>query len=204
MVDSGGIDFATWYAEERDALVRSLLVIGGDREAVRDAVAEAFSKAYADWGRIAAMASPTGWVYRVGLNELRRRGRRRRVEVRLLRQRSVPPPVAPPDVDPELWAAVAALPPRQREVLVLRYVADMRERDVAAVLGISVGAASAALVAARRRLATELDSRGPDGTGAPAAEPHATAPVSDPTVDAPPRPECSSAAPPTSTEAKDR
>ena len=203
-MDSGGIDFSTWYAEERDALVRSLLVIGGDREAARDAVAEAFSSAYADWGRIAAMTSPTGWVYRVALNELRRRGRRRRIEMRLLGQRSVRPPVAPPDVDPELWAAVAALPPRQREVLVLRYLADMRERDVAAILGISVGAAPAALVAARRRLATELDTRGPDGTPAPAADPRATARVTEAAIDPSPRAECSSAAPPTSTEAKDR
>ena len=48
------------------------------------------------------------------------------------------------------------LPLRQREAVVLRYVADLREREVATVMGISEGAASAALSAARRSLAARL------------------------------------------------
>jgi RNA polymerase sigma-70 factor (ECF subfamily) len=156
-VEADRIDFSTWYAREREGVVRSLLVIGGDPEVARDAVAEAFSRAYERWHRVAAMDSPTGWVYRVALNEIRRRERRRRIEARLLRRRADPRPAAPPpDVDPELWDAVAALPRREREVVVLRYVADLREREVAEALGISEGAASAALVAARRRLARTL------------------------------------------------
>ena len=121
-------------------------------------MAEAFSRAYERWPRIAAMDSPSGWVYRVALNELRRRMRRRRHESRLLR-RERPHPIPPVDFDPELWDAVAALPVRQREAIVLRYVGDLTERDVASVLGISEGAASAALVAARRRLAGQLTDR---------------------------------------------
>jgi RNA polymerase sigma-70 factor (ECF subfamily) len=153
-----GIDFSTWYARERDGVVRSLLVIGGDPDGARDAVAEAFSRAYERWPRVAAMGSPTGWVYRVALNEIRRRERRRRIEARLLQRRADPRPTAPPpEVDPELWDAVAALPRREREVVVLRYVADLREREVAEALGISEGAASTALVTARRRLARRLD-----------------------------------------------
>jgi RNA polymerase sigma-70 factor (ECF subfamily) len=83
-VEPDGIDFSKWYTDERDRLVRSLLVIGGDPEGARDAVAEAFSRAYERWGRVSTMASPTGWVYRVALNELRRRERRRSIESRLL------------------------------------------------------------------------------------------------------------------------
>ena len=133
-------------------------MIGGDAEAARDAVAEAFSRAYERWPRIASMESPNGWVYRVALNELRRRMRRRALESRLLRRERLPP-ISPADIDPELWDAVAALPLRQREAIVLRYVGDMTERDVANVLGITEGAASAALVAARRRLADQLTDR---------------------------------------------
>jgi hypothetical protein len=108
VVEPGGIDFSRWYTDERDRLVRSLLVIGGDAEAARDAVAEAFSRAYERWRRVSTMASPTGWVYRVALNELRRRGRRRRLESRLLGRKAPPQHAAPPDADPELWLAVAA------------------------------------------------------------------------------------------------
>lgn len=146
------------YETERDGMARSLLVIGGDADAARDAVAEAFSRAYERWPRVAAMDSPGGWVYQVALNELRRRMRRRALESRLLR-RERPRPIPPPDIDLDLWGAVAALPSRQREAIVLRYVGDLTERDVAGVLGISEGAASAALVAARRRLAEELTDR---------------------------------------------
>jgi RNA polymerase sigma-70 factor, ECF subfamily len=157
-VGGSGIDFTTLYETERDGMARSLLVIGGDADAARDEVAEAFSRAYERWPRIAAMDSPGGWVYRVALNELRRRMRRRAHESRLLR-RERPHPIPPVDLDPELWDAVAALPIRQREAIVLRYVGDLTERDVASVLGISEGAASAALVAARRRLADQLTDR---------------------------------------------
>ena len=156
VVEPGGIDFSAWYVSERERLVRSLMVISGDPEGARDAVAEAFSRAYERWGRVATMASPTGWVYKVALNEVRRRERRRALESRLLRRDAPPSPATLPDVDPELWRAVAGLPRREREVVVLRYVADLRERDVATALGISEGAASAALVTARRRLASAL------------------------------------------------
>jgi RNA polymerase sigma factor (sigma-70 family) len=146
------------YETERDGMARSLLVISGDAEAARDAVAEAFSRACERWPRVAAMDSPSGWIYRVALNELRRRTRRHDLESRLLRRERLHP-VSPPDVDPELWDAVAALPRRQREAIVLRYVGDLTERDVASALGISEGAASAALVGARRRLAEQLADR---------------------------------------------
>ena len=139
-------------------MARSLLVIGGDAEAARDAVAEAFGRAYERWPRVASLDSPGGWVYRVALNELRRRMRRRALESHLLRRERLDS-ISPSDVDPDVWDAVAALPQRQREAIVLRYVGDLTERDVAGVLGISEGAASAALVAARRRLAEQLTDR---------------------------------------------
>jgi DNA-directed RNA polymerase specialized sigma24 family protein len=84
--------------------------------------------------------------------------RRRALESRLLRREQLRP-IPPADVDPELWDAVAALPRRQREAIVLRYVGDLTERDVASVLGISEGAASAPLVAAHRRLAEQVADR---------------------------------------------
>ena len=49
---------------------------------------------------------------------------------------TLPPPEAP---DGDLWARVAALPPRQRDAVVLRFVADLDHRAVAAALGTSPG-----------------------------------------------------------------
>lgn len=50
-------------------------------------------------------------------------------------------PVAepPPLPDGDLWAGVAALPQRQREAVVLRFVADLDHSAIAAALGTSPG-----------------------------------------------------------------
>jgi RNA polymerase sigma factor (sigma-70 family) len=48
-------------------------------------------------------------------------------------------PAAPLDGHDELHAALAALPPRQRAVLVLRYFLDLPEAEVAAALQCSLG-----------------------------------------------------------------
>lgn len=60
-------------------------------------------------------------------------------------------PVAAPPTEPEpdLWAAVAALPSRQREVVALRFVADLDHAAIGATLGIST-------VMSRRVLADAL------------------------------------------------
>jgi RNA polymerase sigma-70 factor (ECF subfamily) len=154
-VDPDDQRFAAWYEAERDGMVRALTMITHDVDTAREVTAEAFTRAYERWSRVSRMNSPTGWVYRVAVNDVRRRARRRDLERRLLR-REPAPRVADTTTDPALWEAVAALPDRQREVIVLRYVADLREREVAEVLGISEGAASAALTAARKALAHQL------------------------------------------------
>jgi RNA polymerase sigma factor (sigma-70 family) len=38
-----------------------------------------------------------------------------------------------------MWRALAALPPRQRAVVVLRFYEDLAERDIAEALGCSIG-----------------------------------------------------------------
>lgn len=55
--------------------------------------------------------------------------------------------------DPELWAAVATLAERTRQVVVLRYVADLPEADIAAALGVTRGTVATLLSRARRNLA---------------------------------------------------
>lgn len=59
--------------------------------------------------------------------------------------------------DARLWAEVRALPERQRQMVVLRYVADLAEGDIAGVLGVSRGTVASTLSDARRRLAGRLD-----------------------------------------------
>jgi len=58
-------------------------------------------------------------------------------------------------------AALRALPARQREVLVLRYYADLPETQIAAVLGISRGSVKVHAARARDALRTALADPAP-------------------------------------------
>lgn len=149
-------DFAPWYAAELPRVCRALALATGDVGLGEEAAAEAFARALASWDRVGRMASPGAWVYTVALNEVRRSWRRGQLErryVQRLREERIPPPAEPDDA---LWRAVAALPPRARTAVALRYVADLPEAAVADVMNISRGTVSATLTTARRRLAAAL------------------------------------------------
>ena len=96
-------------------------------------------------------------MVRVALNDVRRHHRRLLLERRAVRRSDVPGRVEPPpDPDDTLWRAVAALPPRAREAVALRYVGDLSEDDVAAAMGVTRGTVARALSRARDRLAQQL------------------------------------------------
>jgi DNA-directed RNA polymerase specialized sigma24 family protein len=146
--------FDRWYRVELPRVLGLLTVVAGDADVAREATAEAFTRALERWDRVGAMEAPAAWTYRVGVNLLRRRMRRVAFERGLLPDPPTPP--APPAIDSALWAAVRALPPRQRTAIGLRYVCDLPVDEVAAVMGVATGTVSATLTAARRRLAVDL------------------------------------------------
>jgi RNA polymerase sigma-70 factor (ECF subfamily) len=144
-------DFETWYRSNHARLVAALLLVSGNLDLTRDSVDEACTRAFARWDRVRRMESPGGWTYRVALHALRRRQRRAALEHRLL-ARAAPAEVIPPPAG-EAWAAVRDLPPRQRTAVVLRYVADLTQIDIAAVMGITRSTVSSLLADAHAHLA---------------------------------------------------
>ena len=154
----GPSDFGAWYEEEHPRVLAALTVASGRADVAREATDEAFVRAYERWERVRRMASPGGWLYRVALNDLRRRCRRQAIERELLRRRRPGDETAsaPAALDPHVWDAVRALPQRQRTAVALRYVLDLPEAEVARLMGVTRGAASATLTTARRRLESLL------------------------------------------------
>jgi DNA-directed RNA polymerase specialized sigma24 family protein len=73
---------------------------------------------------------------------------------------AVPPSV--PEIDIELWEVVRALPDRQRTAIVLRYVADLSEADIAIAMKVRRGTVASTLTQARARLAVELRAAAPE------------------------------------------
>jgi RNA polymerase sigma-70 factor (ECF subfamily) len=150
------LDFDSWYEEQHPLVLAALTVVSGRPDVAADATDEAFVRTYERWEKVRRMRSPGGWLFRVALNDLRRRCRRQAVERELFR-RHPPPPLAPPDAPaPHLWDAVRRLPTRQRTAIALRYVLDLSEPEVARAMGVSRGSASASLAAARRSLEAQL------------------------------------------------
>ncbi|MBO0806448.1 MAG: sigma-70 family RNA polymerase sigma factor [Nocardiopsaceae bacterium] len=143
------VEFEPWYRAEYSRVLTALTLVTGDGERARDATDEAFARALARWRSVSQMENPGGWTYRVALNVVRSVVRRAAIEKRLLR-RDRPDVVPPPAV--ELWHVVRQLPPRQREIVVLRYLLDMREREIAATLGIRRGTVSRSLSTAHGKL----------------------------------------------------
>ncbi len=151
----GPVDFTTWYASEAPRAVLTLTAVLGDHGLAEDCVAEAFSRAYAQWSKVSAMDSPNGWVYIVALNHARSTQRRRRRE-RVTDTMPADPPVnAPEPLDP-IWDAVRTLAPQARRAVALRYIADLPEADVARALGVSRGTVATTLHRARQALAERL------------------------------------------------
>jgi DNA-directed RNA polymerase specialized sigma24 family protein len=153
--------FDDWYRAEHPRLLASMVLLCGRVDEAREATDEAFARAYERWSRVGVMAAPGGWTYRVAVNVLRRRGRRHALESRLL-GRNPPMPDLPAPAG-EAWMLVADLPLRQRTAVVLRYVADLPEADIAQIMGIRRGTVGAMLTQARARLGAALTAEATDG-----------------------------------------
>src|SRR5918994_3114621 len=126
-------DFSAWYREQHPLVLAALTVASGRADVAADATDEAFVRAYERWDRVRRMDSPGGWLYRVALNDLRRRCRRQAIERELLRRQPPPAAAMPANPAPHVWEAVRRLPTRQRTAVALRYVLDLSEPEVARV-----------------------------------------------------------------------
>jgi RNA polymerase sigma factor (sigma-70 family) len=105
------------------AMVRLAYALTGDHGHAEDVAQAAFAKAYAAWPRVVRTGDPDAYVRRIVVNENHNRFRKRHIAERLTDR--------PPENDQRntdnledreaLIAALQALGPRQRAVIVLRY-----------------------------------------------------------------------------------
>ncbi len=107
----------------------------GDRGDSEDVAQEALARTHLHWARLAA--EPAGWVVRVSSNLAIDRYRRRSRRFGATRELTLLDAHLAERMD--LARAIRRLPRRQREVVVLRYLADWSEADVAEALDCSPG-----------------------------------------------------------------
>jgi RNA polymerase sigma-70 factor (sigma-E family) len=156
MDDQTDEDFRAFMHGRWQAMVRLAYALTGDRGHAEDLAQTAFARAYASWRRVSRAGNPEAYVRRIVINENRNRFRKLRVAEHLTDR--VPDPgaladaVGEHDDRPALLAALAALGPRQRAVVVLRYWLDMTEAETAVALGCSVGTVKSQASRALERL----------------------------------------------------
>jgi RNA polymerase sigma-70 factor (sigma-E family) len=151
------------YRVHLEPLLRFAWLLCGDRHQAEDVVAEAFARVFPQWRR-GKVGEPCTYLRRAVINEVTSRGRRRVLEVREERRRSGSGRVA--QHFDELVAerdvvvqALRRLSLRQRAVLVLRFYDDLPEREVADILGLSVGTVKSHTARGLERLRAELEER---------------------------------------------
>lgn len=128
-------------------LVGLAALLVDDRQVAEDVVQDAFAALYRHWRRLRDQNAAVAYLNRAVVNGSRdvlRRGQRRKRATLRLAPRSEALDSAEQGVvkhheADRMWAAVTALPTRQRQVLVLRYYLDQTEVQIAETLGISRG-----------------------------------------------------------------
>ena len=150
------------YKSHYAALVRETALLVGDFATAEDVVQECFIALHRAWWRVRDTSAAQFYLRRSMINKSRSVLRRRVVADRhpVMSQPALPSAeesaLAVVQVS-LVRAALGALPVRQREVMVLRYYADLSETQIVAVMGISRG--SVKVHAARARDASGQRSR---------------------------------------------
>ena len=133
------------YTAHYRGLVRLAAYLTGDRDNAEEVVQDAYVKVLGRWGGIRDLDKAEAYLRQAVVN-LSRSRLRHRVVVERHAPTTTPDTAsaesAAVDLDERraLLAAIAALPRRQREAVVLRYYADLSEAQTAHAMGISAGA----------------------------------------------------------------
>jgi RNA polymerase sigma-70 factor (ECF subfamily) len=159
-----------WLEDSYVSSFRTACLILGNRADAEEAVQDAYLRAWRFRDSLSGVPSIRPWLYRVVVNacysklrtEIPHRDRRAGDEPLSMVPEAVP--AADPVVRAEqgevadtVLAALARLPLSLRVPIVLRYYADLSERDIALAIGRRPGTVKSRLHEARRRLAADPD-----------------------------------------------
>jgi RNA polymerase sigma-70 factor, ECF subfamily len=159
-------DFERVYRETRGAVYALCLRMTRNAAQAQDCAQEAYVRAWQGFEAFEQRSAVRTWLHRIAVNvvlERRRREAARPVEVTDLSwppEREASLPDTPVEVR-EIEAAVAALPPGARDVLVLCAIHGYSHGEAAGMLGIAEGTCKAQLHRARELLREKLDSPRP-------------------------------------------
>jgi len=154
--------YEEYVAARWTALYRTAYLLTANHADAEDLAQAALVKAYLSWSKVVSAASPDAYVRRILTNVfLSERRRLRHSRERIVEQTpdlGVPGPTGEDRL--VLWPQIAALSPRQRAVVVLRYYEDLTEQQIADTLGCSPGTVKSTASDALKALRTRVDTEG--------------------------------------------
>lgn len=136
-------EYKRYVVTRYSTLIRAAVLFGCSRQDAEDAVQDALVTCYRAWPRVSAASDPDAYVYRVLVNGISRGWRRKwRGEQPfhdLPEPETLDDPATAISTSQAVRASLRRLGQEQRQVLVLRYFADLTEAQIADVLGIAPG-----------------------------------------------------------------
>ena len=158
-------DLRDWIRDHTPRLLAVARLFAANDVEAEDLLQEVWWKAATCADTRAAGAPLRAWLVAVTINVGRdhlRRARRRRLLMAFWGGGESPAtaPATPSHEGTRLWRAVGALPPLQRDVLILRVIEELSIAETAAVLGRAEGTVKASLHRALTRLRAHFDEEG--------------------------------------------
>lgn len=151
------MEFSEYVEARRPRLLRAAVLLGCPEADAEDIVQTTLAKCLRSWRRVSRADSIDAYVNRVLVNTLR--------DARARRWNGELPSESLPDqgttTSPEdglvVRRALASLSPEHREVLVLRFFADLSERQAADALGVRTGTVKSRTARAIAALSAHAD-----------------------------------------------
>jgi RNA polymerase sigma factor (sigma-70 family) len=160
------LDVESWCRSVYPRLVAAMSLYCGTLEDAEDLAQETLSRAWEHWSTVGVHPRPESWAFRTAFNLANSRWRRGRIERRAHAQLASQQSTSPTHVaDLQVRRAVAGLPARQREVVVLRFFLDQSVADTAASMECAEGTVKALThqaIASLRHAGLATDMRSED------------------------------------------
>jgi len=166
-------DFDRFVAQSTDDLLRTAYLVLWDLAAAEDLVQECLLRVARRWPRVRAMEHPTAYARRIvvnlALDDAKNRHRRNAelhgpdgLSADQRHDEGAAAALGLVETTSELLDVLGTLAPLQRAVLALRFFDDLSERQVAEILGCSVGTVKSTSSRALERLRNVLvaDTKG--------------------------------------------
>jgi RNA polymerase sigma factor (sigma-70 family) len=166
------MDFELAYEEHLGRVYAFLVYRLASRADAEDLTQQTFERALRSWARFdPARGSLANWLLSIARNLLIDRYRadaaaRSGVSLDEVSPAALPTQAAPrdPGLEPELAGALSALPPRDQEILALRYGGDLTGPEIASMTGLSLANVQQIISRSLRELRRVL---GDEGAGGP-------------------------------------